>query len=154
MRKSDSTRAYVAHMRSEHRRMHELLREVDRSWSEMRERRQEFAIAELAGELKHLRENLARHFAEEDEGGCLEEAVARCPNLGHDADRLEAEHPLLLDQLDQLIDRLLEADSKELLRTEVHQQYADFVSRLRAHERSENHLLQCGFGIGDADSLH
>ena len=143
----DECRAYVVHLRIEHRKLHGALQRIQRDWrgagAELQIHGQRPSVIQ---ELRELRTHLAEHFAEEDAGGCLEEAVCRCPRLGPEADRIESEHPALLAELDDIIAR--SRSGTELGQpSHVEQKFQDFAEKLHAHETAENHLLEDAFGI-------
>ncbi len=146
MRDVDECRPYVLHMRAEHKHLNEALRRIQR----MIDGADDTSHAERTGRviegLDGLREELARHFAGEESGGCLEEAVCRCPSLSPEATRLEAEHPALLSTLEQIIQRARETAPSGRLAVELAAQFGDFAGRLRAHEASENRVLRQAFG--------
>jgi hypothetical protein len=132
-------------MLAEHRRLDDLLQKVRDSIVATGETGR-LPMADVVPMLRSVREELERHFAEEEEGGCLDEAVSRLPKLAAEANRIETEHPDLLRQLDALIktasDRETHApDALEEPFRKLHQQ-------LRRHEAAENKLLKEGLGVG------
>lgn len=146
----DECRAYAAHLLAEHRRLQELVREIqtifenrDETLGEVKER--------LVKGFRSLRSELSRHFAEEDEGGCIEEAVSRIPSLSSAATELENQHPLLLDSLDCLIDHVAKAPVGGRA-AELEKEFATLAQQLNTHEAAENRVLERGFGVNlDAD---
>jgi hypothetical protein len=143
----DECRAYVVHLRIEHRKLHGTLQRIQRDWPGAGAEIQIPGHPSLViQELRELRTHLAGHFAEEEGGGCLEEAVCRCPKLGPEADRIESEHPNLLAELDDIIARSV--SGTELGQPSyVAQEFQVFAQKLHAHETAENHLLEVAFGI-------
>jgi len=107
----------------------------------------------LRSRLLGLREHLARHFAQEEHGGHLEESIARIPRLSLAARAVVAEHPRLLADLDALLERLAVRDIRDASWTSAADAFATFTERLLDHERNENDVLQQGynedFGIPD-----
>src|SRR5690606_34426338 len=87
----------LTHLHAEHRRLHRSILDLRKADGE--------GSPELLTLLLELREELGRHFDEEDAGGCFEEAMARCPPVATDVERLTAEHPYLLAELDRLLKR-------------------------------------------------
>ena len=139
----DECRAYVVHLRIEHRELHGALQRIKHGWTDANA---EYDLPIVVQELRDLRTRLAEHFAEEEGGGCMEEAVGRCPRLGQEADRIEREHPALLAELDEIIARTQLA--LELGQTnQNHQTFRDFAQKLFAHESAENHILEVAFGL-------
>lgn len=130
---------YINHLLAEHHRLHKL---VHHAAVDFRTRP---AQVDMVGDLGEIRRELQRHFAEEEEGGCLEEAVSRCPRISPSAEHIKDEHPFLMQELDRLIARaktLTEVDREDFVCD-----FADFCRRLHKHEAEENLLLQQGFGM-------
>jgi hemerythrin len=147
MRDDIECRCYVDHLIAEHRRLHKLLRQTRSAIVSSLEPDVEPSFAEIARVLARLRGELEQHFAQEERGGCLEEAVSRCPRLATEAKRIEAEHPQILADLDRLL-----SDAQELPPTRPNQlaiqhAYDRLHQRLRIHEKAENNLLAQGFGV-------
>ena len=102
---------------------------------------------EIVDEFSRLRDHLADHFLDEEEGGFFTNLVQRMP---HHAERIEAlrmEHVARLHDLDGLIDDAANQpicpDWWEDLARRFHE-----VSRLlMAHELTENELLQEAYGL-------
>ena len=101
MNGADDCHAYVEHLQHEHGRLHRLLLEIGHEVAAFSGVGQSpDAVVHFAQRLTDLRQQLQTHFAEEEAGGCLEEAVVRCPSLREDCKTILAEHPHL--------DRMLE----------------------------------------------
>lgn len=139
---SDS-RAFVVHLRDEHRRLNEATRDLESELAEQALHSARKVNKNVTDSLRRLRNRLAQHFLEEEEGGCIEEAVARCPTLSTEAFNLEHEHRDLLAELDQLIAQSGEQPELPQLAT----RYQTFATRLRIHEAHENKLLERGFNV-------
>jgi hypothetical protein len=103
----------------------------------------------LLATLRELRDYLREHFAQEEAGGFLEESVTRMPRLSKAMDAVLAEHPVLLAELDGLIEVVERADigagmsSPEWERAD--HAFTEFVHHLLAHERNENAVVQEGY---------
>ena len=146
MSHEDECLAYVVHLRIEHRKSHGVVQRIERNWLALgEETRPSGQAPSVIEELQVLRSNLAEHFAEEDGGGCLEEAVCRCPSLGPLADRIERDHPILLAELDGIIARS-RTEKKPAQRSDVQQRFRVFATRLSAHEVAESSILEVAFG--------
>jgi chromosome segregation ATPase len=139
--------AYLEHLQAEHHRLNCALIEIRRQFAELnRGASSPDALDRLIERLEDLRRELRSHFAEEEKGGCLEEAVARCPSLGPQNKDLMGEHPQLIRALEQLPAAMKgRATNQEAWQ----QQFEAFAADLRAHECAENRLLQTALG-GDA----
>lgn len=151
MRQIEECRSYVNYLLAEHRQLDNEVRGIQ---SALRAVTMKQAPPEdLLRRLLLLRDELRRHFTEEEAGGCLEEAVSRCPSVAWQADALQNQHPVLLRRLDHFIGRLQPAllpESREELEPELKQ----FTRELLAHEAAENQIMRRAFGTmmnGDGD---
>lgn len=112
-------------------------------------------LREILAAIRGLRGRLAGHFRQEEEGGLLEESVARIPRLAADAALVLAEHPRLLADLDAITARFGAADDAPCADAwrGARAAFAAFVERMQAHERAENDVVQQGYnedlGIDD-----
>jgi hypothetical protein len=102
--------------------------------------------SEMVKVLRGVREELEHHFAQEEAGGCLDEAVCRCPSLSAEARRIEAEHPRLLESIDRLIAQAEDSDRSVEGRIAVAREFEELCAQLDAHEGAENAMLRKGFG--------
>src|SRR5262245_2464176 len=93
--------AYLKHLQREHRQLNCALLEIRRQLAELA--RGSKVRAEVMERLEGFLSELRSHFAEEEAGGCLEEAVARCPRVGAQVKILMEEHPALARSLEELI---------------------------------------------------
>lgn len=154
MRAYDECRCYVDHLIAEHRRLHRILRVARNAIMPLDNATGNVPAADIVKLLGEVREELAHHFAQEDGGGCLEEAVSRCPTLSDEVRRIEAEHPWLLESIDRLIAQARDSDRSVKGRIEVARGFDELCAQLDAHEGAENALLRKGFGAninGTAD---
>jgi len=103
--------------------------------------------------LLELRDHLRDHFVQEEQGGFLEESIARMPRLSVAAREVVADHPCLLAELDALVNKLPAQDVRDESWDEAARGFAAFTEHLLAHERNENAVVQQGynedFGFGD-----
>jgi len=152
MRDYEECRPYVDHMLAEHRRLHQLLCSMRAGIEQSAGRDCQELFTEVAQCLKLLREELSRHFAEEEGGGCLDEAVSRCPRLSGAQRSIEAEHPLILERVDRLIDEATKLPPNLGNQIAVKDAFNELYVQLCLHERAENALLQEGFGANFNDS--
>jgi hypothetical protein len=149
MRNVDQFRTYVEHLRIEHRRLHDRIREAENSLF-LEDESKQLARAEIVERLTELRDEIARHFADEEAGGCLEEAASYCPSVGPAARDIEAEHPELLGRLDMLIARARSMKAGAPGPT-LRDDFRALVSLISAHESAENRLLHQAFGMDPSD---
>ena len=76
MRDYDECRTYVEHIIAEHRRLHRMLRLARSAIIASGGPDRDATGTDVTRVLRQVREELAHHFAEEEEGGCLDEAVS------------------------------------------------------------------------------
>jgi len=102
----------------------------------------------LCAPLGRLREFLTSHFAQEEEGGYLDEAVSLVPRLGPQVDALEREHSALRRQLNELIRLAPAAGQSEKAEQQLLAKYGRFVKALRLHEAGEEEVIQAASHLG------
>ena len=146
MRDYEECRPYIDHLLAEHRRLHRLIQQTRDMIVQSGGPDGDSSYADVAKVLRNLRSELEHHFAEEEAGGCLDEAVSRCPRLSQDARRVEAEHPELLAEVDRLIVEASDCDCHVESRIVLQRDFDNLCHELHAHERAENDLLKQGFG--------
>lgn len=95
--------------------------------------------------LEGLRAHLADHFAREEAGGYLEESITRMPRLSAAMRAVLGEHAGLLAEIDRLIEGLGRPDSDGRSWAQVSRDFETFATRLLAHERNENAVVQEGY---------
>lgn len=147
MRDDHECRCYVDHLVAEHRRLHMLLRQMRAAIAQSVGPDEQPSFGEVTRVVKRLRDELKEHFAEEDGGGCLEEAVSRCPRLAGEAARIEKEHPQLLAGIERLLSAVQTLPPTHPNQVAVQQKFDELCNELRAHERAESALLAQGFGM-------
>jgi iron-sulfur cluster repair protein YtfE (RIC family) len=102
-------------------------------------------MGELGDRIQPLRDELARHFADEEQNGYLAEALAAAPRFTREAQELQAEHAEFLTQLDDLIARLHELEPPFASWQEACRKLEAILGRLRRHEGRETALVQSAF---------
>jgi hypothetical protein len=117
---------------------------IEKDWGNYLRRQRTTNRQQLLQDLNTLRTELARHFAEESEGGCLDEAISHQPCAGRKADLLEHEHPDLLAELDSVIQRLEKHSGQS---TRLHIEFQAFAQRLKTHEQAEMLLVATALGV-------
>ena len=142
----------MGHVLAEHRELFQLISQAKLAFNDAGRplaKRREFALKTA----ETLREHLSEHFAQEEQGGFLEEAVTRVPRLGRRMEEILKQHPPLLAELDSLTVALADSHLTVADWQEIAQQFETFVGHLQAHERSENAVVQEGYNedLGLAD---
>lgn len=143
----DECRCYVDHLAAEHRRLHRTLRQMRAAIAGSVEPDVSPTFAEVARILGRLRDELELHFTEEEAGGCLDEAISRCPRLASEVKRIEGEHPAILAEVDRLIDQVTHSTPTVLNQIDIQHAFERLYQRLIAHEKAENQVLAQGLGI-------
>jgi hypothetical protein len=148
MRDDEECRCYVDHLVAEHRRLHAMLREMRVAIVSSIEPDGEPSFTIIARILARLRGELEHHFSEEEKGGCLDEALSRCPRSSAEARQIEAEHPEILAEIDRLLEQTTNLQLNHQNQLTTQNAFDHLYRRLCAHEAAENPLLAQGFGTG------
>ena len=135
--------AIMGHLLAQHRELHDLLVEARDAFAATNHATA--AVAAAHHRLTSLRKHLVRHFSQEEEGGFLEESLARMPRLAAAAREVLAEHPDLLGELDGLLETLTARDIDGGVWRQAGHDFEVFASHLLAHERNENAVVQQGY---------
>lgn len=154
MRTYDECKAYVDHLMVEHRRLHRLLLDARKTIADAHSGESNWG-PKAVKVLRDLRGTLQHHFAEEEQGGCLEEAVSFQPHLSPDVKRIEAEHPQLLLEIDRLIAQVEDNEKSQAQHVALTTAFDELCRELHTHEAAENEILRRGFGanLEGAESL-
>ena len=132
--------SYLSHLRSEHRRLEILSRGVREDFERARDDSwYRHDRPQIAARLGALRDEFLKHVDEEEQGGCVDEAVSRLPSLSGAARQVHQESEQLVRRLDSLLE-VLETGTRE----SAWQAYRDFAEHLRLHERHEELLVEKG----------
>lgn len=140
--------AYVEHMREEHRRLEHLIQRALATIPGWEDGDAPHWMPRTAEGLTAIRNELVHHFQNEEQGGCLEEAVARKPQLSCEVQRIESQHEELLERLNELIGRCesaCRASPAQAQATEL--EFRQLVRELRQHEVLEIRIMQQGFDV-------
>ncbi|QDU92634.1 hemerythrin domain-containing protein [Lignipirellula cremea] len=142
---SDDSHTWLRHLQIQHRSINDRLLRLENERIPSLEALVGRPPSLLLEDLQELRTELVQHFQQEEEGGCLEEALSRCPSLCEEVRRIEGEHPQLLQDLDQIMDSTQKQwDCEEASR--VKEAFQNLAHRIRAHEAAESRILIQGFG--------
>lgn len=140
--------AYAEHLQAEHRELHHRLRDLQQALNQVTARYlDEPLLKQVLATGQKLREELAHHFAEEENGGCLDYAVSRMPRLAAEVQFVENEHPRLLERLDFMLEELEAAKPNQMEVAALKQHFDDFVVHMLAHEERENRIVERGFNM-------
>ena len=140
--------AFAAAFEAEHREMRQLvvaLRDAinhrNRPWS--RE-----VAREAVEAVEAMRVHLHHHFAQEEAGGYLEQALAMAPRFHDEAQTLLAQHAAMLHYIDEVAETAKSSVDDAELWSQVKLQVKDLLRKLVAHESAENRIVQQAFNVG------
>ena len=97
-------------------------------------------FGQLGDRVRAIREVVARHFAEEEEGGYMAAPVAAAPRLADRAGKLLADHAQLLAELDRLSDALCACPTNYTRWSDARHDVQQVLQHLETHEHRENEL--------------
>lgn len=141
MRDYSECKPFLDYLAAEHRRLHQAILQVE---GEFQEHWRERDRARVKVRLADLRRQLQEHFAAEDKGGCLEEAVCRCPRLSPQVAILQHQHASILDEIDTVISRV--DGENPGVEGAVAFSFSHLIQRIAEHEQAENRVLEQAFG--------
>jgi len=142
----ESLHAYVAAVRADHRHQGSLVHHVrsalasgaSSNWDQA-------SVQQILASLDEIHQHLEQHFAREEEGGYLEEALVHAPRLKSQAAELMAEHPLLLKKFGELVAAAKSGKKGQPQWPLLASDLSKAIDELVRHEMGENQLLQDAF---------
>ncbi|HEV7225273.1 MAG TPA: hemerythrin domain-containing protein [Pirellulales bacterium] len=143
----DEYLAFVAAFQTEHRELQQLVQALKRPFGADRPWSRELA-SEAARVIDKLEIHLRQHFAQEEEGGYLEQALAVAPRFHDDAESLLRQHGSMLQQIDQVVAAAKGALVDENLWRRLQVQVKELLRNLIAHETAENQIVQQALNTG------
>lgn len=147
MRDYADCKPFLDYLAAEHRHLHQAIRQVELGLREPWRERDKQRVRE---NLANLRRQLQEHFASEESGGCLEEAVCRCPSLSPQVAILQHQHASLLAEVDKVLARV-EASEPGVAGLVCHS-FEQLIRMIVQHEAAEVQVLQQAFGTDQANS--
>lgn len=139
--------AFAAAFQAEHRELRRLLQALrhalakDRVWS------QELA-QEAFGIVEALDTHLHGHFSKEEEGGYLEQALAVAPRFSDEAQRLLAQHAVMLAEVKRVLETARRAISVQEAWLQLQAEARELMQKLVEHETAENQIVQQALNSG------
>jgi len=135
-------------IRQEHERLRDLLGQITREMSARKG-----TAADLAQQLRSLRDQLHAHFVEEEEHGFFDQITSQAPRLSGQTEKLCEEHVDMLDKLDKLVGQAEQGDGSDDWWSGLVKAFHDLSRELMQHEHEENELLQKVYSddIGEKD---
>ena len=139
-------RSNVEHIIAEHRRLHRLMIQAHAAIAAFNGPDGDATMADVVRVLRQVREELARHFAQEEADGFLNKAASCSPELAAEARRIDHEHRRLLESADGLIAQAMDSDQSVQKRVALELAFDDLRYHLDSHEVAENALLRQSVG--------
>lgn len=125
--------------RRAHAGLHEEIGEWREWWRQLCEIGQP-NFGEMAARMAHFREHLEFHFSEMERGGCASSFTKAEPQISAEIRKLKEEHPVLLKELDAIIEEL-HSLQPNVCWGEARQRVEDFLDQLHEHEQAEERLI-------------
>lgn len=153
MTEHEDCRTYMDHIRLQHRRLRHL---VDSLRPLVREAAGcEAAFADAQQAVGDLADHFARHVAEEAGGGCVEEAVCRCPRLAAQAREVTAQYPRIQASITRIADRFSGCTRLGPSCRAVELELEQLAGDLGKLESEERYILREAFGTDESfASIH
>ena len=99
-------------------------------------------LADLKGTLARLATALRRHFEGEESGPMFRSLPLQHPRLARPLARLEAEHPVMLERMDDLLRKADALENTEIFELrELNGSVQVFLAQIRRHEAAEDELV-------------
>lgn len=145
MAENDGFETYTRHICVEHQRLNRLLLETRHRIDAWRATGGRLTPADVIAELHAVRAELQHHFAEEEEEGCLEEAMCRYPALAPQANQLLQEHRGILADMDRLCASAQQGAEQGLEVGDFVIEFQRIYDLLQDHEARESRVVQQAF---------
>jgi Hemerythrin HHE cation binding domain len=144
----DNSSAYLEALKAEHRELGHLVHGVEAALAAAAEEGwQGQRTSHVLEQLVTLRDFMGHHFAQEEEGGYLEEALSHAPRLAPQAARLQRQHPQLLARIDDVCDLARKRHDDASAWPAIHDNAQAAMKELLSHEAGENQLVQQAFNV-------
>jgi uncharacterized protein YqcC (DUF446 family) len=99
-------------------------------------------LADVSERLTRLGVAMREHFVAEESGPLFRNLPLQHPRLADSLARLEAEHPVMLDRLDAVLERAAALrNPQDFELRELNARVQLLVARIRRHEAAENELV-------------
>lgn len=139
--------AFAKAFAAEHREMRQLVAELRDAVNRNRHWSREVA-REAVKAAEAMRVHLHHHFAQEEQGGYLEEALVMAPRFSEEAQVLLGQHAVMLEHIDRVVEETKGAVEDAELWPQVRLQVNDLLRKLAAHEGAENRIVQEALNVG------
>jgi hemerythrin len=146
--------AYLEQVKAEHYGLEQTLHRLAEHFNLVPARHCEPAgTPRLVSLLAELSNQIERHFAQEEVGGYMEEALSRAPRFSAQAAALLKQHLELALEVHELLARAQVAGEHPDLWENLSADVKTLVKKLSAHEAGENRIIEAAFNedLGLAD---
>ena len=125
----------------EHRGCLQLITEVEQCLDRPPDDRQRW-LADLKGTLARLATALRRHFEGEESGPIFRSLPLQHPRLARPLARLEAEHPAMLERMNDVLHKAEALENTEIFELrELNGSVQLLLAQIRRHEAAEDELV-------------
>jgi hypothetical protein len=138
---------YLEQALAEHRQVHRAISELERRLACPVEGDEAAQFEAAIAALRRLAALLREHFAREEEGGYLEEAVSCAPCIARQAVRLQRQHGQFVQLVDRILDRATRAKPCRKAWVQLAHDFGRLARRIDAHEAAENQILAKAFNV-------
>lgn len=141
-----TTVTFLVHqLHAEHGKLHQSLAEIRNQFDACQKEAGPVKAKCLADLIQRMQTHIEAHFAHEERGGWLEEAVVRAPHLSHRLTLLEKQHTTLRSQIAKLVEMAKTHDGSVQCSTRLRDHFERFAKQLLEHEAEEERVLAEGF---------
>lgn len=146
--------AYLAQVKAEHYDLEQVLHHLGAAFDSARAQQWPLASTQrLVVLLSELRDQIERHFAQEEVGGYMEEALSRAPRFSAQVEALLKQHTELASGVNDVLARAKGSRDNPGNWKTLHADVQALLKKLKAHEAGENRIIEAAFNedLGLAD---
>ncbi len=146
--------AYLEQVKAEHYGLEQLLRQLEAAFALARARKWlSGSTPRLVELVSELHDQIERHFAQEEVGGYMEEALSRAPRFSTRVETLLKQHHELARAVRDLLSRAQGGRDNPGIWDSLDDDLRALIKKLKAHEAGENHIIEAAFNedLGLAD---
>lgn len=139
--------AFAAAFQAEHRELRRLVQVLRHALGKEGGWSRELAREALEA-FEALKTHLTEHFAQEEEGGYLEQALAVAPRYSDEAKLLLTQHALMTEQVAHVVETAQRALDDANAWTALKAEARELLQKLVEHETAENQIVQQALNTG------